>query len=161
MKNRKEQKHVFLFDANLLGNNRMHVIDAMAIFTFFCTIFSRYYMPNIFAITFASAFFGTTKRFAHLMSGLVTSLIFSETLSISTTLHSCEIWFWFFVWNINLLIIFHLHSQICTENGTTLCFISTKSRHNRGWLSSVSNMAFQFLATWAAQGSTEKKLGQL
>ena len=119
MKNRKERKHVFLFNANLLSNNRMHVIDAMSfpslslfpysIFTFFCTIYSRYQMPNIFAIMFAFAFFGTTKM-------LVTFLIFSVTLSITTTLHSCKIWFWFFLWNINLLIIFHLCSQICNEN---------------------------------------------
>ena len=133
MKNRKEQKHVFLFNADLLGNSCMHVIDAMAfpslslfpysIFTFFCTIFPRYQMPNIFAITFASAFFGTTKRFGYLI--LVTFLIFSGTITIATTLPSCEIWFWFFVWNTNLLIILNLYSQTCNENGPPSCFIST------------------------------------
>ena len=139
-KNRGFQKHVLLFNANLLGDNRMHVIDAKAfpslslfpysIFTFFCNSFSSYQTPNNFAITFASAFFGTTKI-------LVTFLIFSGTLSITTTLHSCKIWFGFFAWNINTLIILHLHSQICTENG----------------------IDFQFLTTWATV--LKKKLGQL
>ena len=146
MKNRKEQKHVFLFNANLLGNSCMHVIDAMAfpslslfpysIFTFFCTIYSRYQVPNIFAITFASAFFGTTKI-------LVTFLIFSRTLSIATTLHSCKIWFWFFVWNTDLLMIFHLHSQKwCAFMFYINIKVYWQSRYNRGLqcLSSVSIM---------------------
>ena len=33
----------------------------------------------------------------------------------------------------------------------------SRSRYNRGCLSPISDMDFQFLAIWAAQGSTFKK----
>ena len=36
--------------------------------------------------------------------------------------------------------------------------LEAQSRYNRGCLSPISDMDFQFLAIWAAQGSTEKKL---
>ena len=35
----------------------------------------------------------------------------------------------------------------------------SRSRYNRGCLSPISDMDFQFLAIWAARSSAEKKLG--
>ena len=39
--------------------------------------------------------------------------------------------------------------------------VSSQSKYNRGCLSPISDMDFQFWAIWAAQGSNEKKMGRV